>query len=106
MPSLHAGFALGVGIGIVMYARPLIWKVLGVLYPVAVVLTIVVTGNHFILDASSAMRDGHRLRGRVDPSRRGRRPSLRQTQRASCAPQTLLNGPRRGVEQSGSSPGS
>jgi hypothetical protein len=51
VPSLHAGWALGVGIGLVLYARPLFWKVLGVLYPIAVLLTIVVTGNHFVFDA-------------------------------------------------------
>ena len=55
MPSLHAGFALGVGIGVVLYARPLFWKVIGVLYPIAVVLTTIVTGNHFILDAVAGM---------------------------------------------------
>jgi len=51
VPSLHAGWALGVGIGLVLYARPLFWRVVGVLYPLAVALTIVVTGNHFIFDA-------------------------------------------------------
>jgi hypothetical protein len=30
-------------------------KVLGVVYPLLVVLTIVVTGNHFILDAIAGM---------------------------------------------------
>jgi hypothetical protein len=51
VPSLHAGWALGVGLGLLLYARPLVWKVLGALYPIAVLLTIVVTGNHFVLDA-------------------------------------------------------
>ena len=51
VPSLHAGWALGVGIGLILFARPLYWRVLGALYPVAVALTIVVTGNHFVLDA-------------------------------------------------------
>jgi hypothetical protein len=51
VPSLHAGFAVGVAYGIVKFARTTWMKVLGVLYPVGVVLTIVVTGNHFILDA-------------------------------------------------------
>jgi PAP2 superfamily len=51
VPSLHAGWALGVGLGLVLYARPLVWKIVGALYPVAVLLTIVVTGNHFVLDA-------------------------------------------------------
>jgi PAP2 superfamily len=51
VPSLHAGWALGVGIGLVIFARPLIWKAIGVAYPIAVVLTIVVTGNHYVFDA-------------------------------------------------------
>lgn len=51
VPSLHAGWAVGVGIGLVLFAKPLLWRVIGVLYPVAVVLTIVVTGNHFVFDA-------------------------------------------------------
>ena len=55
IPSLHAGFALGVGIGLVLYARAQFWKVIGVIYPIAVVLTTIVTGNHFILDAIAGM---------------------------------------------------
>ncbi|HEY7149958.1 MAG TPA: phosphatase PAP2 family protein [Gaiellaceae bacterium] len=51
VPSLHAGWAAGVGAGLVRYGRHRWVKVLGVLYPVAVVLTIIVTGNHFIFDA-------------------------------------------------------
>jgi hypothetical protein len=51
VPSLHAGWAVGVGIGLVRYATHRWLKVLGVLYPLAVTLTIVVTGNHFIFDA-------------------------------------------------------
>ena len=51
VPSLHAGWAGGVGRGLVLFAKPLLWRAIGVLYPVAVVLTIVVTGNHFVFDA-------------------------------------------------------
>ncbi len=51
VPSLHAGWAMGVGVGLIRYARQMWLRVLGVLYPIAVVLTIVVTGNHFIFDA-------------------------------------------------------
>jgi hypothetical protein len=51
VPSLHAGWAVGVGVGLVRYATHRLLKVLGVLYPLAVTLTIVVTGNHFIFDA-------------------------------------------------------
>ena len=86
MPSLHAGWALAVGIGLVLYARSPWWRAVGVLYPAAVVLTTIVTGNHFVLDAAAGM---------------------------AClgagfgATHTVLQcGPRRGVEQSGSSPGS
>jgi PAP2 superfamily len=55
VPSMHAGWALGVGIGLVRYAERRFLQVLGVLYPVAVMLTIVVTGNHFIFDALAGM---------------------------------------------------
>jgi PAP2 superfamily len=51
VPSLHAGWAVGVGLGLILYARPLFWKIVGVVYPLAVILTIIVTGNHFIFDA-------------------------------------------------------
>jgi hypothetical protein len=51
VPSLHAGWAVGVGIGLIRYARQVWLRVLGVFYPIAVMLTIVVTGNHFIFDA-------------------------------------------------------
>jgi hypothetical protein len=51
VPSLHAGWALGVGIGLWRYARSRVWQIVGVLYPIAVFLTIVVTGNHFVFDA-------------------------------------------------------
>jgi hypothetical protein len=40
-----------VGVGLVRYGRQRCLRVLGVLYPLAVVLTIVVTGNHFIFDS-------------------------------------------------------
>ena len=51
VPSLHAGWAVGVGAGLILFARPLFWRAVVVLYPLAVVLTIVVTGNHFVFDA-------------------------------------------------------
>ena len=51
VPSLHAGWALALGVGLVVYARSLLVRAAGVVYPSAVMLTIVVTGNHFIFDA-------------------------------------------------------
>ena len=55
VPSLHAGWALGVGVGLVVYAQPLAVRAVGVLYPAAVVVTIIVTGNHFVFDALAGM---------------------------------------------------
>ena len=55
VPSLHAAYALGVGIGMIRFARVLVVRLAGVIYPPLVVLTIVVTGNHFLLDAVAGM---------------------------------------------------
>jgi membrane-associated phospholipid phosphatase len=51
VPSLHAGWALALGVGLVVYARSHLLRAVGILYPAAVLLTIVVTGNHYIFDA-------------------------------------------------------
>ncbi len=55
VPSLHAAYALGVGIGMIRFARSHLVRVAGAIYPPLVVLTIVVTGNHFVLDAVAGM---------------------------------------------------
>jgi hypothetical protein len=51
VPSLHAGWALALGVGLLLYGRNFLVRAAGVLYPSAVLLTIVVTGNHFVFDA-------------------------------------------------------
>jgi hypothetical protein len=51
VPSLHAGWAVGVAIGVLRYAHSRVVKALAIVYPLAVILTIVVTGNHYIFDA-------------------------------------------------------
>src|SRR5204863_537897 len=51
VPSLHAGWAVALGAGLMLYARTWLGRIFGVLYPLAVLLTIVVTGNHFVFDA-------------------------------------------------------
>src|SRR5215217_2993935 len=51
VPSLHAGYAVGVCVGLALYATARWLRALGVVYPFAVILTIIVTGNHFVLDA-------------------------------------------------------
>jgi hypothetical protein len=72
VPSLHAAYALGVGIGVIRYARSRWLRWAGAVYPPLVLLTIVVTGNHFVLDAVAGIAvlgAGFLLAGR----RRGRR---------------------------------
>ena len=51
VPSLHAGWAIALGAGLLLYARTWLLKLCGIAYPLAVLLTIVVTGNHFVFDA-------------------------------------------------------
>ena len=51
VPSLHAGWAVAVGAGLLLYARNFLARAAGVGYAAAVLLTIVVTGNHFVFDA-------------------------------------------------------
>jgi hypothetical protein len=51
VPSLHAGYAAGVGAGLFAFGRRLVTRAVGIVYPALVVLTIIVTGNHFVLDA-------------------------------------------------------
>ena len=51
VPSLHAAYAVGVGLGMILYGRWLAVRIAGFVYPPLVVLTIIVTGNHFLLDA-------------------------------------------------------
>ncbi|MGZ8697911.1 MAG: phosphatase PAP2 family protein [Gaiellaceae bacterium] len=55
VPSLHAAYAVGVGIGLIRFARSPLVRCAGAIYPPLVVLTTVVTGNHFVLDAIAGM---------------------------------------------------
>jgi hypothetical protein len=77
VPSLHAGYAAGVGAGLLLYARSWPVRAAGVVYPLLVVLTIIVTGNHFVLDALAGvavMAVGFWAAGRIR-SRRSARPA-------------------------------
>lgn len=51
VPSLHAVWATIVGFGIIAYGRFRGRVLLGIFYPLSVIVTIVATGNHFIFDA-------------------------------------------------------
>jgi membrane-associated phospholipid phosphatase len=54
IPSLHAAWAFAVAFGLVRYGGPLL-RVAGIVYAPLVLLTIVVTGNHFLLDAAAGL---------------------------------------------------
>jgi PAP2 superfamily len=91
LPSLHAGWAFGVAAGVLVYARSPAVRALACLYAAAVTLAILVTGNHFVVDAlggALVMALGFGLA--LLPGRF----------------RVVASKLRRGVEQPGSSPGS
>ena len=51
VPSLHFGYALIVGVALAQLASRRSYRIAGALYPVAMLLIIVATGNHFFFDA-------------------------------------------------------
>lgn len=52
VPSMHVGYALVVAASLLRYARrPVLRFLVGPLYPPFVLLVVVATGNHFLLDA-------------------------------------------------------
>ncbi len=52
VPSLHFGYALLVGAGLVALGSSRLIKVIGALYPIVMLYVIVATGNHFFVDAA------------------------------------------------------
>ena len=55
MPSLHCGWALWVGAAIWTTTRSRPAKAFAVAYPLATLVTVVITGNHFVIDAVGAL---------------------------------------------------
>ena len=55
MPSLHVGWNLLVGIGLVRQARHWSWRAFGVTLPLAMTLAVILTANHFVLDVVAGM---------------------------------------------------
>jgi hypothetical protein len=51
VPSLHFGYALIVGVALAHLARTRTMRWIGASYPLAMLLIIVATGNHFFFDA-------------------------------------------------------
>ncbi|HWE62417.1 MAG TPA: phosphatase PAP2 family protein [Chloroflexota bacterium] len=55
MPSLHVAWALIVGMTLAWAARPLVVRLFGLVYPLIMLTTVIVTGNHYISDALGAV---------------------------------------------------
>jgi hypothetical protein len=53
VPSMHVGYALIVSASLARYARHLLTRLAGILYPLFVLFVIVATGNHFLADAAA-----------------------------------------------------
>ena len=51
VPSMHFGYSLFIGFVSFFLAPNLLIKILGIIYPIFVLIVIVATGNHFYLDA-------------------------------------------------------
>ena len=51
MPSLHFGWDLLIGIVLVRNAGSIVFRIFGVVLPAAMAVAIVLTANHFIIDA-------------------------------------------------------
>ena len=52
VPSLHVGFAFAIAIGLAAVARGLLLRLVALAWGPVILLTVVVTGNHFVLDAA------------------------------------------------------
>jgi hypothetical protein len=55
MPSIHMAYAVAVALVLAWTVRPLPVRLLVLLYPVAMLVTVVVTGNHYIMDGIGAL---------------------------------------------------
>ena len=88
MPSLHIGFSLFTGIGLIKVGRRLVHWLLGITFPLLMLAAVVGTGNHYILDAivgalfaGLAYVIAPRIAGALASLRRGRDVSLRPVTR-------------------------
>lgn len=50
MPSIHVGWALIVGVTLILCARSSLARILGALWPIVMFITVIVTGNHYVAD--------------------------------------------------------
>jgi membrane-associated phospholipid phosphatase len=54
MPSVHVAWATIVGLTLAWAAKPLLIRVLGLVYPLLMATTVIVTGNHYLSDVLGA----------------------------------------------------
>jgi hypothetical protein len=54
MPSLHVAWAIIIGVTLILLARQPLIRLFGAIYPGIMVMTVVVTGNHYLMDAIGA----------------------------------------------------
>ena len=64
VPSMHVAFALMIAVPAVLLVRNRVLKVLWVVYPLLVTFVVVVTGNHFWIDAALGRARGGDVRRR------------------------------------------
>ncbi len=91
MPSLHFAWALWCGAALVTAARRLGAKLLAALYPVATLAAIVVTANHYIIDAvagAAVLGVGWVLGTAITYGRLPPRPRARRGAETAVAPTT------------------
>jgi len=50
MPSLHIVWALITGFTLILLARPLLARLIGVAHPILIFVAVIITGNHYISD--------------------------------------------------------
>lgn len=55
MPSVHMAWAVVAGATLVILATPLWAKMVGAIYPILMLLAVVVTGNHYLVDVAGGI---------------------------------------------------
>ena len=91
VPSLHAGFALAVGVALAAAARPWWLKALALSWAPIIGLAVVATGNHFLFDIAAGVVvtvAGYVAGNAVDRHFAGRRPWRRSQNLRGAVPAT------------------
>ena len=78
VPSLHAGFAVALGIAVALSARSRLLRVAGLVWGPLVILSTFATGNHFVVDALAGVAITAVGFGIALLIERGLRPALRR----------------------------